>query len=84
MQNVLSQQPILPDENVVFNYLCGSKIRNITKGTEAITKGYDGGLITPETFVKTGAVPGFGRSWRDEGYGNLGILNLSLKTKQVG
>jgi hypothetical protein len=29
-------------------YLCGSKIRNITKGTEAITNGYDGSLISSE------------------------------------
>ena len=39
MQNMLKQQPITSNENVVFNYLCDSKIRNITKRTEAITNG---------------------------------------------
>jgi hypothetical protein len=39
MQNVFSQQPISSDTNVVFNYLCGSKIGNITERTKAITNG---------------------------------------------
>jgi hypothetical protein len=47
---VLSQQPISYDENVVFNYQCGSKIKNITEGAESITNGYDLSLITFETF----------------------------------
>ena len=37
MHNVLNYQHITSDENVVFNHLCGSKIGNITKGTETIT-----------------------------------------------
>jgi len=37
VQNVLSQQPIISDENVVINHLGNSKIGNIIKGTEAIT-----------------------------------------------
>jgi hypothetical protein len=59
VQNGLSQQPHTSDENFVFNYLCGSKIGNITRETEAITNGYDGSLITFETFIKTAAVPSF-------------------------
>ena len=44
--DMLSQQPFPSDKNVVLNYLCGSKIGNITKGTEAITTSYDGSLIS--------------------------------------
>ena len=32
-----------------MNYLCGSKVDSITKGTEAITYGYDGSLVISET-----------------------------------
>ncbi|MFH1702744.1 MAG: hypothetical protein ABIB41_04825, partial [Nitrospirota bacterium] len=38
-----------PEGNIDFSYLCGSKIDSITKGTESITYGYDGSLITSET-----------------------------------
>jgi len=54
VQNVLSQQPITSDENIVINYLCDSKIGNITKGTEVIINGYDDSLITFETFLING------------------------------
>jgi hypothetical protein len=59
VQNVLSQQPIPFDENVVFSYLGGTKIRNIPQGTEAITNAYDGSLIPSETFIKASAIPTF-------------------------
>jgi hypothetical protein len=36
-------------------YLHGWKIGNITIGAEVIINGYDGRLITFETFLKTGA-----------------------------
>jgi len=65
VQNVLSQQPITSDNNVVLNHLGVSKIRNITKGTEAITNGYDSSLITFETFLKTGVAPRFGSFYYD-------------------
>jgi hypothetical protein len=60
--NVRCQQSITSDENVVFNYLFGLKIRNITKGKEDITNGYVGSLITSETFIKTGASPIFNKN----------------------
>jgi len=34
--------------NVDFTYLCGSKVDTITKGTEAISYGYDGPLVSSE------------------------------------
>jgi hypothetical protein len=55
----MCQQPIPFDENVVFSYLGGSKIGNITKGTEAIPNAYDGSLIPSETFIKAITIPTF-------------------------
>lgn len=39
--------------NIDFTYLCGSKVGSITKGTEIITYGYDGSLVTSETLSGT-------------------------------
>ena len=35
-----------PEGNINLTYLCGTKVESITKGTEAITIGYDGELLT--------------------------------------
>ena len=51
MQNVLNRLPITSDDNVAFNFLCGLKIRNITKGTEAITTSYDSSLISQDVLT---------------------------------
>jgi RHS repeat-associated protein len=42
-----------PEGNIEFKYLCGTKIDSITKGTESITYGYDGKLVTSETLSGT-------------------------------
>ncbi|MCK4986953.1 MAG: sugar-binding protein, partial [Desulfobacterales bacterium] len=42
-----------PGGNIDFTYLCGTKIESITKGSESITYGYDGKLITSETLSGT-------------------------------
>jgi len=34
-----------------FTYVCGTKVDSITKGTESITYGYDGKLVTSETMA---------------------------------
>jgi RHS repeat-associated protein len=38
-----------PEGNIALTYLCGTKIGSISKGTETITYGYDGLLVTSET-----------------------------------
>ncbi len=35
-----------PEGNIDYTYLCGTNVGSITKGTEAITFGYDGKLVT--------------------------------------
>jgi RHS repeat-associated protein len=42
-----------PEGNIDFTYLCGTKVGSITKGTESITYGYDGKLVTSETLSGT-------------------------------
>ena len=42
-----------PEVNIDFTYLCGTKIDSITKGTESITYGYDGKLVTSEVLNGT-------------------------------
>jgi RHS repeat-associated protein len=42
-----------PEGNIDISYLCSSKVGSITKGTEVITYGYDGSLITSETLGGT-------------------------------
>jgi RHS repeat-associated protein len=37
-----------PEGNIDLTYFCGSKVDTITKGTEAISYGYDGPLVTSE------------------------------------
>jgi len=39
--------------NIDYTYFCGSKIESITKGSESISYGYDGKLITSEAFTGT-------------------------------
>ena len=43
------EQIQIPEGNIDFTYLCGTKVGSITKGTESITYGYDGKLVTSET-----------------------------------
>jgi YD repeat-containing protein len=38
-----------PEGNIDFTYLCGTKVGSMTKGSESITYGYDGKLVTSET-----------------------------------
>jgi RHS repeat-associated protein len=38
-----------PEDDIYFNYLCGSKLGSITKSGEGITYTYDGSLLTSET-----------------------------------
>ena len=42
-----------PEGNVDYTYLCDTKVDSITRGTESITYGYDGPLVTSETFAGT-------------------------------
>jgi RHS repeat-associated protein len=42
-----------PEGNIDFTYLCGTKVGSITKGSESITYGYDGKLVTSETLSGT-------------------------------
>jgi RHS repeat-associated protein len=42
-----------PEENIDLTYLCGTKVGSISKGTDSITYGYDGSLITSETLTGT-------------------------------
>jgi YD repeat-containing protein len=38
-----------PEGNIDFSYLCATKIGSVTKGSESISYGYDGPLVTSET-----------------------------------
>jgi RHS repeat-associated protein len=38
-----------PEGNIDFNYLCSTKVGSIANGTDTVTYGYDGKLITSET-----------------------------------
>ncbi|NNL80183.1 MAG: RHS repeat-associated core domain-containing protein [Flavobacteriaceae bacterium] len=40
-----------PEGNIDYTYLCGTNVGSITKGTEVITFGYDGRLITSESLT---------------------------------
>jgi len=42
-----------PEGNIDLTYLCGTKLGSISKGTESITYGYDGKLVTSETLSGT-------------------------------
>jgi RHS repeat-associated protein len=42
-----------PEGIIDLNYLCGSKVGSITNGTDTITYGYDGSLVTSETLSGT-------------------------------
>ncbi len=42
-----------PEGNIDFTYLCGTKVESITKGSESITYGYDGKLVTSEALDGT-------------------------------
>jgi len=42
-----------PEGDIDFTYYCASMVESITKGTEAITYGYDGQLVTSETLSGT-------------------------------
>jgi len=42
-----------PEGNINLNYLCGLKVGSIAKGTESISYGYDGFLVTAETLTGT-------------------------------
>jgi RHS repeat-associated protein len=57
IKNIFDKDRIIeiqtPGGNINLNYLCGSKVDSITKGTEAITYGYDGSLVISETLSGT-------------------------------
>ncbi|MBN2282420.1 MAG: hypothetical protein JXO48_00860 [Deltaproteobacteria bacterium] len=40
-----------PEGNIDLSYLCGTKVDSITNGTDTITYGYDGRLVTTETMT---------------------------------
>jgi RHS repeat-associated protein len=42
-----------PEGNIDLTYLCGTKLESITNGTDTITYGYDGKLVTSETLIGT-------------------------------
>ncbi|MBE9484413.1 MAG: hypothetical protein IMY74_06180, partial [Bacteroidetes bacterium] len=42
-----------PEGNIDFAYLCGAKVETASMGVESITYGYDGKLVTSETFSGT-------------------------------
>jgi RHS repeat-associated protein len=42
-----------PEGGIDLTYLCGSKIGSISNGTEAVTYGYDGSLVTSENLSGT-------------------------------
>ncbi|CAB1081078.1 odd Oz/ten-m homolog 4 [Olavius algarvensis Delta 1 endosymbiont] len=46
-------QIMTSEENIDFNYLCGSQIESISKGSESIAYSYDGELVTSETLDGT-------------------------------
>ena len=54
-----------PEGNIDFTYLCGTKVGSITKGSESITYGYDGKLVTSETLSGT-LNQAFGYSYNDD------------------
>jgi RHS repeat-associated protein len=51
--NIRLTQIQTPEGNIDFSYLCGNKVESITKGSESITYGYDGKLVTSETLSGT-------------------------------
>ena len=57
IKNIFDKERLIqtqtPEGNIDFTYLCGSKVGSITKGTEIITYGYDGSLVTSETLNGT-------------------------------
>jgi RHS repeat-associated protein len=57
IKNIYNKDRIIqiqtPEGNIDLSYLCGSKVGSITKGTEIITHGYDGSLVTSETLSGT-------------------------------
>jgi RHS repeat-associated protein len=42
-----------PEGNIDFTYLCGSKVGSVAMGSEGITYGYDGSLVTSEALSGT-------------------------------
>ena len=42
-----------PEDNIDVGYICGSKVGSVTRGTEGISYGYDGSLLTSETISGT-------------------------------
>ena len=42
-----------PEGNIDLSYLCSTKVESITNGTDMITYGYDGSLVTSETLSGT-------------------------------
>jgi RHS repeat-associated protein len=42
-----------PEGNISLNYLCGSKLDSVSKGTDVIRYGYDGSLVTSEILSGT-------------------------------
>ncbi|RZB33837.1 MAG: hypothetical protein SRB2_03673 [Desulfobacteraceae bacterium Eth-SRB2] len=42
-----------PEGNIDLTYLCGTKVGSMSKGTESITYGYDGKLVTSATLAGT-------------------------------
>ena len=42
-----------PEGNIDYTYLCSTKVGSITNGTESITYGYDGKLVTSESLSGT-------------------------------
>ena len=42
-----------PEGNIDLTYLCGNKVDTITKGTETISYGYDGALVSAENLSGT-------------------------------
>ncbi len=42
-----------PEGNIDLTYLCGTEVESITNGTDTITYGYDGKLVTSESLSGT-------------------------------
>jgi len=40
-----------PEDTIDITYLCGTKVESITNGTDTITYGYDGSMVTSETLA---------------------------------
>ena len=51
--NIRLSQIQTPAGNIDYTYTCGTKVGSITKGTESISYGYDGPLVTSETLNGT-------------------------------